>query len=166
METRTLPDKSVITLPTFKQMAGRHILAYSEPDKKEYTSIMADAKKFVDALNDLEEIAAKHNFTGFSGWTGKDAKADEARAKKLEGDLASYLGGKFAYNVGVPQEAEYQRLKDAIPKASEFSTASYSKAAFGQFRNDLLRQIQNIAADRLVGGTSLMLTPPRPARAR
>jgi hypothetical protein len=163
-ETRTLPDKSVISLPSFKQTTGRHILAYSEKDKGEYTSVMGDAKKFLDSLNELEEIAAKHNYTGFSEWTGKDAKSDAARAKKVEGDLANALGGKFAYNVGVPQEAEYKRLKDAIPKASEFTTDAYSKGAFGQFRNDLLRQVQNIAADRLVGGTmggAAKMPPPK-----
>lgn len=158
--TGTLPDGRKVSFDTITPVTNALQMAISPEDKKEVDLIDQDASRFLSTLNELQLLAEKHNYTGFTGWTGADAKADQGRAEKLEGELAAALGGKSQYNVGVPQEAEYRRLKDAIPKASEYSTGSYSKAKFDQFRRDLIRNIKAIRNDRLVGGFDTAGTAP------
>lgn len=155
--TETLPNGVKYQYTTLQPVQGQVQMAYPDgTSSKEVKDIDDDARKFLGYLNELELIAARNNFTGFAGWANP---AEKARAQKVEGDLAAALGGKLNYNVGVPQEAEYQRLKDAIPKATEYSTAGYSRAKFDQFRKDLLRNMRNIRDERLVGGFAASRTP-------
>lgn len=119
------------------------------------------AEKFFAAMNDLEKIAAKYNYSR----PVKIPSNEKAIVEKAVADMASYLGGEAFYNIGVPQEAEYQRIKDLVPNLDFFATTGFTESRFDQFRKDVGNVIINARNRNLVGGLSGTAAAGTPAPA-
>ena len=125
----------------------RVLLAYDRTAKENATKQTSSALAFMSKLDKLEGLLAKYNYSGVQALANP---TDKGAIEVLVGELASDLG--VLRNIGVPQEAEYQRIVESLPTLALFQTEAFPQSKFSTFRGLMNDAIMRARDQSLVGG--------------
>jgi len=160
-DTFTKGDGSKVPYQKFAIVPNRFMLAVNDTEAKGLETLQQNAFNFLSALDDLEKITAKYDYQGskLAKLTGEEL----GKVQTIIGNLGAKLGGPAGYNVGVPQEAEYQRILAALPTMEMFTRGSLTAGKFDQFRKDMIGVVRRAQEAALVGGSAVGSGPAMPA---
>jgi len=146
-KTIKMKDGTTIQVTELVPDTTRVLLAYDKTERDKANDATTKGLSFLGKLTRLEELMAKYNYQGSQLLASAQ---DKGAMEVVMGELATELG--VLRNIGVPQEAEYQRIIAALPNMEMLTRGTLTQSKVSEFRNLMIGQIMNARNNYLVGG--------------